>query len=63
MRVAALGSMLGLAGCLEAPPYACSSDDVCVLNNVSGTCDVPSGTGLYPGPECPSTHSTLPSWI
>jgi hypothetical protein len=56
MRVRALGLLVGLlaGGCLKTPPYACSSDDVCVLNNVSGSCDVPSGTCLYPAPDCAS---------
>jgi hypothetical protein len=56
MRVRALGLLVGLlaGGCLKTPPYACSSDDVCVLNNVSGRCDVPSGTCLYPAPDCAS---------
>lgn len=56
MRVRALGLLVGLlaGGCLKTPPYACSSDDVCVLNNVSGRCDVPSGTCLYPALDCAS---------
>ena len=56
MRVGALGLAvsLGAGGCLNAPTYACNDDTVCVLNNVQGTCHIPTNTCVYPGPECES---------
>jgi hypothetical protein len=54
MRAGVLVLACVAGGCLQAPQYECSDDTVCVLNNVQGSCHVPTSTCVYPGPGCES---------
>lgn len=49
---AAMAAVLG--GCLQAPAYQCQTDEVCVLNDVLGRCDLSTQSCVYMTPACPS---------
>lgn len=53
---AAVSLTVPLGGCLEVPAFRCEGHDVCVLNQVQGTCRFDTNTCVYPAPAdvCPS---------
>lgn len=52
--IAAAAMAVVLGGCLQAPAYQCQTDEVCVLNDVRGRCDLSTQSCVYMTPACPS---------